>query len=121
MNPQLKPEWMAYLLVALGGGLGSTVRFVISRLEWGTFWPWGTYLVNILGCYAIGVLIDTSHSTRWFWVVGFLGGFTTFSTFGLETWSLIQEQRLAHAALYSLGSVLTGIVGVALGVATAKL
>jgi fluoride exporter len=112
----LPPE----LLVAVGGAIGSVARFKLS--QWaghlGAAWafPVGTFAVNVLGCAAIGALARLSLQTnvitpdlRAFLFVGLLGGFTTFSAFGLETVSLVRQGELAVAASYVLLSVALGL------------
>ena len=98
------------LLVFLGGGLGSTVRFSLGRwvnaLHNHNF-PWGTLAVNILACFILGFVIGLadhkqiiSASSRLFWTVGFCGGFSTFSTFSNETFYLIQSGFTVSLILY---------------------
>ena len=105
-----------YALVGLGGAFGSVMRWMISiRLDdslgslplgkEGFAWP--TLIVNILGCFAIGLIAGhRKHSLDvWhFWVVGVLGGFTTFSTFMMETSWQIQAQNWPYTILYVLGT-----------------
>ena len=92
-----------------------------------SFFPWGTLAVNVLGCFAIGVLATLLEersaigpSTRWFLLVGLLGGFTTFSTFGFETWRLVEAGDWSRAAGNVLGSTGAGLAAVAGGVALAR-
>jgi CrcB protein len=119
-----------WILVFLGGGLGSLLRFelggfVQSRI--GPAFPWGTLSVNALGCLAIGVLatwIDersgAGHETRLFLIAGLLGGFTTFSTFGLETFRLLEEAGYAAALGNAAGSFVVCLTAVAIGVAIGR-
>lgn len=106
------------LWVGLGGGLGSVLRYGLGRwisARVGTGFPWGTLAVNLLGCLAIGFLCrllenrGSSESLRLFLVIGLLGGFTTFSAFGLETTALIHSGRPAAAMAYVAVSVLGGV------------
>lgn len=98
------------LLVALGGALGSVARFALS--DW---WPtktvpWATLTVNLVGAFAIGALMlpaGMEHSWRLFVAVGVLGGFTTLSTFSLETVDLWRSGHAAVAAAY-LGATALG-------------
>lgn len=104
------------LLVFLGGGLGSVIRFSLSK--WisslhNHHFPWGTLVVNVVACLVLGWIIglaDHKHivspSARLFWTVGFCGGFSTFSTFSSETLELIQSGLTASLVLYIAGSVL---------------
>ena len=98
------------LLVFLGGGLGSTVRFSLGK--WvnalhNHHFPWGTLVVNIVACLVLGFVIGLadhkqliSASSRLFWTVGFCGGFSTFSTFSNETLYLIQAGFTISLILY---------------------
>jgi CrcB protein len=110
---------MIFLLVALGGALGSLGRFGVSLLAFellGAAYPWGTLAVNILGSAAIGALAaqGIEGNARLFWVTGVLGGFTTFSAFSLEA-ALLWERSAWFGAAYVLASVGLGLAGFALG------
>jgi len=101
------------LLVALGGATGSVVRYLVSvlALAWfGAGFPWGTLMVNILGSAAIGVAAGAGleQQARLLLVTGFLGGFTTFSAFSLETGALL-DRSPALAAFYVVASVGLGL------------
>ncbi len=121
---------MKWLLLFLGGGLGASLRFALAtwvdqRAE--VPFPWGTLAVNAAGCFAIGLLAtfaDEHHvlspGARLFLVAGVLGGFTTFSTFGLETWQLIEDRAMWTAAANVLASVGVGLAAVILGVLVAR-
>jgi CrcB protein len=121
---------MQWLLVFVGGGLGAILRFELGgfvQARAGAAFPWGTFAVNAIGCAAIGLLatwIDERAvgDARWraFLVTGVLGGFTTFSAFGLETWRLVEDGALAAALANALGSVVTCVAAVAAGVAIAR-
>jgi fluoride exporter len=115
--------------IAAGGALGAVVRFLIGG--WVTTWagggfPWGTFAVNASGSALLGLVYglttgDDPHARpRAFLAVGFCGGFTTFSTFDFETFSLLQRGEVVTAALYSSGSVVTCVAGVLLGLAAAR-
>lgn len=115
---------MIYLYVAVGGVLGSLARFAVGGWAAGAGGPpipWGTLLVNLLGSLLLGVLMralpewGVSMEARALLTVGFCGSFTTFSTFGYETWALLQGGAHGLAALYVLASVVLGIAGVAAG------
>ncbi|MEZ5561073.1 MAG: fluoride efflux transporter CrcB [Pseudomonadales bacterium] len=102
------------LWVALGGGLGAMLRFLVSTWLFmpGRF-PWGTLVINIAGSFAIGLLWGLGQQQTWFesWgryllVVGLLGGFTTFSAFSLETVGLVEGGRFAQAIAYVLVSAI---------------
>ncbi len=114
------------LLVGLGGFLGSIARYklggLILHMTAQDRFPYGTFTVNVLGCLIIGVLAGVAErhhvfgpDARLFLFTGLLGGFTTFSAFGLEAMSLIRRGDLGTAALYAGGSVALGITAVWLG------
>jgi fluoride exporter len=110
----------AVLLVALGGAIGSVLRyetgaFVLRQVGTVQF-PWGTFTVNVLGCAIAGLLagLGEAHEfltaeVRLLLFTGFLGGFTTFSAFGVETIALIERGEWGVAALYVVSSVLCGL------------
>jgi CrcB protein len=118
------------LAVALGGGIGSAARYALSgavaRLS-GSSFPYGTLCVNLLGCFAIGFLwecLDRGAAPpvwRVFLMIGCLGGFTTFSTFGIETFHLLRGAEWRHAALNLAISNAAGIALVFLGAAAFRL
>lgn len=110
-------------LVALGGALGSSSRFLISLLaeKAALHFPLGTFIANIAGCFLIGLLwsyferMHISHEFRLFLFTGFLGGFTTFSTFARESYSFFRAGEIFHAVSYLLISNVFGIAMIALG------
>ena len=116
---------MAWLMVMAGGAVGSAARYALSLAmnpSTGTGMPWGTLVANVLGCLLIGWLSATlataggvSEAVRLGILVGLLGGFTTFSSFGLETVSLLQSGQGMSALLYVLLSNLGGLAGAWLG------
>jgi CrcB protein len=114
------------LLVGLGGFLGSVARYklggVILHMTAQSRFPYGTFTVNVLGCLVVGILAGVAErydmfgpDTRLFLFTGLLGGFTTFSAFGLEAMYLIRRGDLAVAALYAGGSMALGITAVWVG------
>ncbi len=108
----------ALLLVALGGAAGSVVRYLVSVAALATLgagFPWGTLAVNVLGSAAIGVAAGTGleGQAQLLVVTGFLGGFTTFSAFSLETGALLERSPWL-AALYVAVSVALGLAAFAL-------
>jgi len=119
------------LLVALGGALGSIARYLMaSHIQSATGWefPIGTVLVNILGCFLIGVLYvllvarpDPKHELRALLMVGVMGGFTTFSSFSLETVTLAMNGNYTGATLNVVISVAACLVGTTLGIALARI
>lgn len=119
---------MLLLWIAAGGALGALARYGLAGWVhgWaGASFPWGTLAVNALGSLALGVAVRVLEGTaaaagaRAFVAVGFLGAFTTFSTFSYETVALLEGGEWARALLYALGSLLSGIIGVTMGFALA--
>jgi CrcB protein len=118
---------MTYLMVALGGALGSVVRFwlgsIIGHKAGAPFW--GTLFVNVTGCFLIGLLSNLREDgpgefDRYFLMVGMLGGYTTFSTFSLQTLELFQAGSAGLAALNVALSMLLCLLGVWLGATAAR-
>jgi CrcB protein len=119
-----------YMMVALGGALGSVLRFwagtfVSGRM--GSRFPWGTLVINITASFLIGVIMSVlaeraNWSANWRYLIpiGFIGGYSTFSTFEWETLRVLQDGDLLFAALNVVGSVVAGFVAVWLGTLTGK-
>jgi fluoride exporter len=111
------------LLVFIGGGLGSVLRFLLVRVVPGPF-PWGTLLVNALGGLAAGAaaawLVGRTGPAGLFLITGLLGGFTTFSAFSLDVLALWQKGAQGAAAAYMLCSVLLAVFAAALGAAAVR-
>ena len=116
---------MIYLYVSIGGVVGAVSRFAIGR--WlasdSVHFPWATFLINLSGSLLLGFLLavlpnwSLSAEMRALLTIGFCGSFTTFSTFGYETITLLQNGSSLAAVGYVLGSVLLGVGGVAIGLA----
>lgn len=116
-----------YLLVALGGAIGSVGRFFISGLaahSFGSAFPWGTFIVNVVGSFGIAFFATLTGpdgrflvggSGRQFFMTGVCGGFTTFSSFSLQTLTLAQEGEWLYAGGNVIGSVVTCLAGAWLG------
>lgn len=109
-----------YLIVALGGALGSVARFGISNLialRFGGTFPIATLIVNVTGSFAIGYLATSANteSSRAFWMVGICGGYTTFSAFSLQNLQLIQNGHYASAALNMILSLVLCMAAVWIG------
>lgn len=110
------------LFVALGGGVGSCFRYLVSlwfsKNFTGTF-PWGTFVVNITGCFLIGFLMDAvsrdaslENDLRLLLVVGVCGGYTTFFTFSAENLRLFENGNYVTLTVYVLASVILGLLSV---------
>jgi CrcB protein len=117
---------MLWFVVAIGGALGSMARHFVNlemahRLEKSV--PYATFLVNVVGCFVIGALaggiasgrLHLTPTMRTFVFVGVLGGFTTFSSFGLDTFTLAHGGQYAEAFWNVVGQVTLGLAGVWLG------
>ncbi len=112
------------LVIALGGSLGAAARYGLARAlphSRGDV-PWSTLLTNVAGCLAIGVLmvlvverLPASRLVRPFFGTGLLGGFTTFSTYAVDTRALLAAGRPAVAATYLFGTLVLGLVAVVIG------
>lgn len=119
------------ILVAVGGAVGSAMRYITSNwmaARFGTEFPMGTLLVNVAGCFLIGLFmalaterLSISPYWRLLLVVGFLGGLTTFSSFSYETMRLLQEADIMQA-FYNVGlNVLVGFLATWLGMGAVRL
>lgn len=119
-----------YLIVALGSAIGGALRHAVNvgaaRLM-GTGWPYGTFAVNVIGSFVIGVIagyfaLKGTTSQRWllFLTTGILGGFTTFSAFSLDVALLFERGRLPATASYLLGSVALSVGALFLGLAIVR-
>lgn len=122
-----------YLSIAIGGAVGSLARFWVSGFmarQAGEVFPWGTLLVNVTGCFVIGLFavltgpegrLVVSPTIRQFVMVGLCGGYTTFSSFGLQTLTLAREGERQQSGLYVVYSVAGCLAAVWLGSALASL
>jgi CrcB protein len=116
-----------YLIVFLGGGFGAALRHGVNRLAltWNTDFPLHTMLINVAGCFTMGLLAswfafrgeDSSQHLRLLLTTGILGGFTTFSAFSLDAALLWQRGEVMQAGLYVLGSVVLSLIAVFAGMA----
>ncbi len=117
------------IIVGIGSGIGGICRYLISLFmtQAHNGFPWGTFAVNVAGCLLIGILWgltsrfqNISPSFSLFLMVGFCGGFTTFSTFSKEGLTMLQADSYILFSLYAIGSMMLGIMAVALGYYTTK-
>lgn len=121
---------MRLLLVLAGGGIGSLARYLVAlwtASAFGPFFPWGTLTVNVAGSFLIGLLATLADEAgivgpglRVFLVVGVIGGFTTFSSFSLETVRLAEGPELAAALGNLLANLILGFAAVVLGMTLAR-
>jgi CrcB protein len=122
---------MPYLLVGLGGFIGANARFVVARLVGAIFetrFPLGTFVINISGSFLLGVLgsivaqrvMPNSEAMRLALGVGFLGAFTTFSTFEFETHALFDDGSWLTATTNMFASLFVGLLAVRAGIVVAK-
>lgn len=113
------------LVIALGGGIGSVLRFLTTNLVqkyFPTVFPLATLVINVLGCLLIGIVIGllekhqlSNSNLKWFLVTGICGGYTTFSAFGYENVALFQSNNSGLAFLYIGASLISGLFAVWLG------
>jgi fluoride exporter len=121
---------MSWLLIAIGSALGGIGRHAVGlavALKWGGTFPWGTLTVNVAGSFAIGAFAaftglserppTTTHFVREFVMIGFLGGFTTFSAFSLQTLQLLRDGKIALAFANAGLSIVACLFAVWLGYA----
>ncbi len=114
-----------FLYVGLGGFLGANLRFFVcdwAARKWGDQLPYGTFLVNILGSFVIGFLVmmiaeqfHVSPHLKQLVITGFLGGFTTFSSFMFDAAQLLSKGTIGHSVFYMLVSLLLGFLAVLAG------
>ena len=121
---------LSYLLVFIGGGLGSSLRHTINLISaklFGTAFPYHTFIINITGSTLMGLIAgylafkgEASQSWRLFLMTGILGGYTTFSAFSLDAALLYERGELGLAILYVLGSVVLSLAGLFGGLALVR-
>lgn len=118
------------LLVGAGGAVGSVARFLSQQMiarYYPSSFPWGTLIVNIVGCFIIGIVYAfgekgnlLSPEMRLLLATGFCGGFTTFSTFAYENISLMREGELLYTFLYIAASIIIGFLAAYIGIFVVK-
>jgi len=112
---------MKFLMIGIGGGIGAILRYLISVVPLKVSFPVQTFVTNVLGAILIGVVVEMvagkeiSENWNLFLKVGICGGFTTFSTFSLETYNLIEKGNSWIALGYAVLSVVLSVVGVFIG------
>jgi fluoride exporter len=122
--------WKEILLVGLGGGVGSIARFLCQRGAYAFYphaFPFGTLIVNFTGCLLIGMLLGLTErgaivreEWRLLLVIGFCGGFTTFSAFAAENIQLLKDGKLLYFLIYTIASVVLGILATFVGISVFK-
>ncbi len=121
---------LQYIWIGLGGFLGANARYLTQQwaaAQWGSDFPYGTMLANVSGSFLIAFFLTLASGrlpvapeTRLFVAVGFLGGFTTFSSFGFETFKLLQQSGWQAATTNFVGNTALGLAGVVLGIYLAQ-
>jgi fluoride exporter len=121
----LDPNLRAPIAISLGAIAGALSRYYLTgwcTSQWGTTWPYGTFIINLSGCFLMGLVATAAPGPtliypelRLLLTTGFLGAYTTFSTYGLDTVTLAQNQRPAAALGYWAGSAVLGALAVVLG------
>lgn len=120
---------MVYLYVFIGGGIGAVCRYFVTTMAGallGSMFPWGTFTVNVLGSFLMGLVMGSllplakslqllPESLRLLLTVGFLGGFTTFSSFSMETMTLLRGDSSLLAMMNILGNIVWGLTAVYAG------
>jgi CrcB protein len=125
------PEWLiSIVVIGSGGFVGANARYALGRLAaatWGTSFPWGTLLINVSGSFALGLFVafimrrlSGAPLLRAFVATGFLGAFTTFSTFSYETVQLFLAGSTLSAVAYVAGSLILALGAAAAGAICAQ-
>jgi fluoride exporter len=110
-----------FILVAIGGASGAMCRYAFSLIKTNATFPWHTMLVNIIGCFVIGICIalfktnKIENNTYLLMATGLCGGFTTFSTFSAESIALLQQDKWLYCSGYIIATVIICLVATFLG------
>jgi fluoride exporter len=126
----LTEQLPTFLVISAGAVLGANLRYLITIVSverFGLSFPYGTLFINVTGSLAIGLFVTLATERfalplhwRLFFATGFLGAYTTFSSYTLETAALLREGAYVAATVYVLGSVILGMIGVLAGIAVAQ-
>ena len=126
-----KEEIVRFLWIAVGAALGANARYLVSLWaadRFGVSFPYGTFLVNMTGSLLLGFFLAlsvdhflTSPQSRWLLATGFLGSYTTFSTYMVESVNLVRDGSISYALLNMIGEVVIGLVFALLGMWLARL
>jgi fluoride exporter len=118
------------LLIAIGGALGSVARYLLSTFVLrvtGTLFPLGTFVVNVIGCLVFGAIagaasqrVQLAPALRLFLLTGILGGFTTFSSYAFESFTLARDGQFVWASINVAGQVVAGLAGMWAGYVAAS-
>lgn len=125
---QLRPGPRTAALVALGGALGTTFRYLISSAISVPGFPLATFLINVMGAFVLGVLLEIlgrspsprAAGLRLLLGTGVLGGFTTYSALSVDTVALLGAEAVGIAVAYALGTLILGVAAAALGIRVAR-
>lgn len=122
-----EPVWDLLLVIAAGGAIGGGLRYLLSTAIPHQHFPWSTFAANVIGCLLIGVLmvllleiLPAHRYARPFLGVGILGGFTTFSSYTVETHALLAEGAVPVALAYMFGSLAAGLLATWTGMTLAR-
>lgn len=120
----------SYILIFIGGGLGASLRYLMSMIFTNHLkinYPYGTFIINVLGSFLLGLILmsslnktGTGLKLNLFLTIGFTGGFTTFSTFTYEAINLINQGLILQSFSYIFLSIIFGILGIYMGISMAK-
>ena len=122
--------WQKYLVVGLGGFIGANARYILGTWignKWGAAFPYGTFVINVTGCFILGLFATLTLRFAWndAWrlliAIGFVGAYTTFSTFEYETLQLVVDGSWPRALVNLLASVVLGFGAAYIGVVVARL